>query len=78
MLWLMNLILRLIQLHLFNLEEEYPGINFKGKSDYKSSDWNQKNGTNSRYNKKHSLNLILKKIFLQSILIQNNQAVLSE
>jgi hypothetical protein len=25
----MNLILRLILLHLFNLEEEYPGINLK-------------------------------------------------
>jgi hypothetical protein len=36
--WLMNLILKPIQLH-FNFDEEYPGINsLKGKSYYKSSD----------------------------------------
>jgi hypothetical protein len=61
----------------FNFDEEYPGINLKGKSYYKVVTEIKKIAPMVATTK-HSLSLILKKISLQSILIQNNQTIFCE
>jgi hypothetical protein len=63
--------------HLFNFDEEYPGINsFKVKLLKVVTEI--KKIAPMVATTKHSLSLILKKISLQSILIQNNQTIFCE